>query len=219
MENELIVTRDIVEKYHFKEDVDAFNEVFPRGAKVTDIPKLIPYLEKEGNYRYRLFAEWLLNELPFNNENFIIDGDFCGNIFYNGPVWVKRYAHIRHSAFIKGTFKINARLSSDFKAYIYAKQCIAYDIKISHDTRINADVKVTERLTMSDRVIIEKNVVAKEFKLGKSCWVCGNVKADSLWNSGVICKNVEVGHLDNGGEIWGKIDARYIETDSWRSFC
>ena len=109
MENELIITRDIVEKYYLKSVVDTFNEVFPRGAKVTDIPKLIPELEEEYSY----FAEWLLRQVPSTDTPIVLD-TLQNSIVHNGDIIVKGDVIIddnsEFSIYIKGKIKFEGKL-------------------------------------------------------------------------------------------------------------
>ena len=109
MENELIITRDIVEKHYLKSVVDTFNEVFPRGAKVTDIPKLIPELEEEYSY----FAEWLLRQVPPTDTPIVLD-TLQNSIVHNGDVIVKGDVIIddnsEFSIYIKGKIKFEGKL-------------------------------------------------------------------------------------------------------------
>ena len=207
---EFKITHEFIENYPDERVVKIFREIFPRAVKVTEIPKLIPYLGEEGKYSYRHFTEWLLDKLPFNEETLIIEGDFCGNIFYNGAVWIKRYAHICHSAFIKGSLKVNARLSANRSAIIQARHCTASVIRIDGDVTIDANVTATEKLLMNNGCSIEKNVEADYVSLNKSCWVFKNVKANELQHCGVICGDVEANYIDSGdgGEIWGKVKAK-----------
>ena len=109
MENELIITRDIVEKYYLKSVVDTFNEVFPRGAKVTDIPKLIPELDNE----YPYFVDWLLQRVPPTDTPIVLD-TLQDSIVHNGDVIVKGDVIIddnsEFSIYIKGKIKFEGKL-------------------------------------------------------------------------------------------------------------
>ena len=117
MENELIITRDIVEKYEnkfFKNDdlklfEDAFNEVFPNGAKISEIPKLIPELEKD----YSHFVDWLLQQVPPTDTPIVLD-TLQNSIVHNGDVIVKGDVIIddnsEFSIYIKGKIKFEGKL-------------------------------------------------------------------------------------------------------------
>ena len=108
-EEEFIITRDIVEKYKFKEDVDVFNEFFPRGARVTDIPKLIPELEED----YSHFVDWLLQQVPPTDTPLVLD-TLQDSIVHNGDVIVKGNViidnHSEFSVYIKGQIKFEGKL-------------------------------------------------------------------------------------------------------------
>jgi len=117
MENELIITREIVEKYENKfienDDrkfvVDTFNEVFPHGAKISEIPKLIPELEED----YSSFAEWLLQQVPPTDTPIVLD-TLQDSIVHNGDIIVKGDVIIddnsEFSIYIKGKIKFEGKL-------------------------------------------------------------------------------------------------------------
>lgn len=117
MENELIITRDIVEKYEnkFIENdvrkfvVDTFNEVFPHGAKISEIPKLIPELEED----YSSFAYWLLKQVPPTDTPLVLD-TLQDSIVHNGDIIVKGDVIIddnsEFSIYIKGKIKFEGKL-------------------------------------------------------------------------------------------------------------
>ncbi|WP_367481919.1 hypothetical protein ABX022_10100 [Snodgrassella alvi] len=117
MENELIITRDIVEKYENKffenDDLklfeDAFNKVFPHGAKISEIPKLIPELEED----YSHFVDWLLQQVPPTDTPVVVD-TLQDSIVHNGDVIVKGDVIIddnsEFSIYIKGKIKFEGKL-------------------------------------------------------------------------------------------------------------
>ena len=117
MENELIITRDIVEKYENKffenDDLklfeDAFNEVFPHGAKISEIPKLIPELEED----YSHFVDWLLQQVPPTDTPVVVD-TLQDSIVHNGDLIVKGDVIIddnsEFSIYIKGKIKFEGKL-------------------------------------------------------------------------------------------------------------
>ncbi|PIT32627.1 hypothetical protein [Snodgrassella alvi] len=117
MENELIITRDIVEKYENKfienDDrkfvVDTFNEVFPHGAKISEMPKLIPELDDD----YPDFVDWLLQQVPPTDTPVVVD-TLQDSIVHNGDVIVKGDVIIddnsEFSIYIKGKIKFEGKL-------------------------------------------------------------------------------------------------------------
>lgn len=117
MENELIITRDIFEKYEnkfFKNDdlklfEDAFNEVFPHGAKISEIPKLIPELDDD----YPDFVDWLLRQVPSTDTPVVLD-TLQDSIVHNGDLIVKGDVIIddnsEFSIYIKGKIKFEGKL-------------------------------------------------------------------------------------------------------------
>ena len=117
MENELIITRDIVEKYENKfienDDrkfvVDTFNEVFPHGAKISEMPKLIPELDDD----YPDFVDWLLRQVPSTDTPVVLD-TLQDSIVHNGDVIVKGDVIIddnsEFSIYIKGKIKFEGKL-------------------------------------------------------------------------------------------------------------
>ena len=109
MENELIITREIVEKYDLKFVVDTFNEVFPHGAKISEIPKLIPELEED----YPYFVDWLLQQVPSTDTPVVVD-TLQNSIVHNGDLIVKGDVIIddnsEFSIYIKGKIKFEGKL-------------------------------------------------------------------------------------------------------------
>ena len=109
MENELIITRDIVEKYSNKYIVDTFNEVFPHGARISEIPKLIPELEEDYSY----FVYRLLEQVPLTDTPVVVD-TLQDSIVHNGDVIVKGDViiddHSEFSIYIKGKIKFEGKL-------------------------------------------------------------------------------------------------------------
>ena len=114
MENELIITRTIVEKYDLKfiDDkfvIDTFNEKFPRGAKISEIPKLIPELDED----YPYFVDWLLQQVPSTDTPVVVD-TLQNSIVHNGDLIVKGDVIIddnsKFSIYIKGKIKFEGKL-------------------------------------------------------------------------------------------------------------
>lgn len=115
MENELIITRDIVEKYDMNFFIDnkfviyTFNEVFPHGAKISEIPKLIPELDDD----YPDFVDWLLKQVPPTDTPVVID-TLQDSIVHNGDLIVKGDVIIddnsEFSIYIKGKIKFEGKL-------------------------------------------------------------------------------------------------------------
>ena len=109
MKNELIITRDILEKYSDKYIVEIFNEVFPHGAKISEIPKLILELETEYSY----FVDWLLRQVPPTDTPVVVD-TLQDSIVHNGDVIVKGDViiddHSEFSIYIKGQIKFEGKL-------------------------------------------------------------------------------------------------------------
>ena len=121
MENELIITRDIVEEYYDDDVVFEFNIMFPDGAKISEIPKLIPELEKRS---YSYFAEWLLKQVPPTDTPIVLD-TLQDSIVHNGDVIVKGDVIIddnsEFSIYIKGKIKFEGKLEiNTVKIPIYA---------------------------------------------------------------------------------------------------
>ena len=109
MENELIITRDIFEKYSNKYIVDIFNEVFPHGARISEIPKLIPELDDD----YPYFVYLLLDRVSPTDTPVVVD-TLQDSIVHNGDVIVKGDVIIddnsEFSIYIKGKIKFEGKL-------------------------------------------------------------------------------------------------------------
>lgn len=209
METELTITHDIIEKFRIKCVVNTFNIVFPYGAKITDVPKLLP---KIGSYYYSLFVKWLLNQLPFNNKILIIDGNICDNLFYNGDVIVKGDIELKR-AYIKGNLNVDGTLTIKHKGEVIArdfdntKQIIANEINLCTESLILAThIKANKIYAYNESVIAGD--VNTNFIIVKGSCIWGNVDANEVINeSGIIDGNVNTIKIENidTGRIKGKI--------------
>ena len=213
MENELIITRDIFEKYSNKYIVDIFNEVFPHGARISEIPKLIPELEED----YSDFAEWLLKQVPPTDITLEFD-TLQDNIFYNGPIHVKGDVNLVNTGIdLIGSLKIDGKLTIIGTGIVYADKSDvnADEIDISEYAYIHARIKAN-RIDMRGAAIISGDTKAKVVKLVRGR-IYGNVDADELYNDGgYISQNAKADKatLINGGNIGGNIAFKCLYTDS-----
>ena len=213
MENELIITREIVEKYDLKFVVDTFNEVFPHGAKISEIPKLIPELEED----YPDFAYWLLEQVPPTDITLEFD-TLQDNIFYNGPIHVKGDVNLVNTQIdIIGSLKIDGKLTIIGTGIVYADKgdVNADEIDISEYAYIHARIKAN-RIDMRGAAIISGDTKAKVVNLDGGR-IYGNVDADELYNDdGYISQNAKADKvtLINGGNIGGNIAFKCLSTDN-----
>ena len=213
MENELIITRAIVEKYYIKFVVDTFNDVFPHGAKISEITKLIPELEED----YPYFAEWLLKQVPPTDITLEFD-TVQDNIFYNGPIHVKGDVNLVNTGIdLIGKLKIDGKLTISGTGSVYADKgdVNADKIDISENAYLYAQIKAN-RIDMRGEAIISGNTKAKVVNLDGGS-IYGNVDADELYNDGgYISQNAKANKatLFNGGNIGGNIAFKCLSTDS-----
>ena len=202
MENELIITREIVEEYYDDDIIFEFNIMFPDGAKISEIPKLIPELDDD----YPYFAEWLLKELPFNEVPLELD-TLQDGLFYNGNVHLKSHTHIPNTSLIKGELIINGKLSARDSTYIYALHINAYEIDIADNAGIDAQIK-TNFISLRDYAELGGDVIAKVINI-KGGRIGGNVDADEIINDGGLIWGGDVYTHNinniNGGKVFGGI--------------
>ena len=124
MENELIITREFIKtNYPIENIVNIFNECFPNGAKISEFPKIRPYLEKaRPNFKaiYNCFAGWLLKVLPFNETPLEFDStNIQDDIIYNGDIHIKSDVTLVNSQiYLTGTLKINGKLAISGNGFI-----------------------------------------------------------------------------------------------------
>lgn len=215
METELTITRDIIKKFRISCIVNTFNIVFPYGAKITDIPKLLP---KIGSYYYSLFVKWLLNELSFNNKTLIIDGNTCDNLFYNGDVIVKGDIELKR-AYIKGNLNVDGILTIKHKGEVIArdfdntKQITANEINLCTESMILATHIKANKFYACNETIIDGDVNAT-FIIVKGGCIWGNVDANEVINeSGIIDGDVNTIKIENidTGRIKGKITYKNVD--------
>ncbi|KES11201.1 Integral membrane protein CcmA involved in cell shape determination [Snodgrassella alvi SCGC AB-598-O11] len=230
MENELIITRDIVEKYYIKFVVDTFNDIFPHGAKISEITKLIPELEDD----YSSFAEWLLQQVPPTDITLEFD-TLQDNIFYNGPIHVKGDVNLVNTGIdLIGSLKIDGKLTIIGTGVVYLDKgnVNADEIDISEYAQIYSDTKANS-ISMSDYAVINGDTVAGNINISGFASIYGNTKTkvinlnggriygnvdtDELYNDGgYISQNAKADKatLINGGNIGGNIAFKCLYTDS-----
>ena len=230
MENELIITRAIVEKYYIKFVVDTFNEVFPHGAKISEITKLIPELEDD----YSSFAEWLLQQVPPTDITLEFD-TLQDNIFYNGPIHVKGDVNLVNTGIdLIGSLKIDGKLTIIGTGFVYADKgnVNADEIDLSGNAYLYAQIKANS-IIMSDNAVIIRDAVAGNINISGFASIYGNTKTkvinlnggriygnvdtDELYNDGgYISQNAKADKatLINGGNIGGNIAFKCLYTDS-----
>ena len=215
MENELIITRDIVEKYDIKFVdikfvVDTFNDIFPHGAKISEITKLIPELEED----YSSFAEWLLQQVPPTDITLEFD-TLQDNIFYNGPIHVKGDVNLVNTGIdLIGSLKIDGKLTIIGTGIVYADKgdVNADKIDISGYAQIYSDTKANS-ISMSDYAVINGDTVANSISLRDSVEIRGNTKAKIVnLDDGCINGNVDADEIiNNDGIIRGNVKTIKIQ--------
>ena len=188
MEKEIRITRDIVKDYEIKTVVDTFNKIFPHGAKISEITKLVPNLGVDYSY----FAEWLLEEKLTFNETILEFDTVQNNIFHNGNVHVKSDVNLVNTQIdIMGSLKIDGKLIIGDNGSIYSAK-----------DYVNADEIHIPVKDVADAAIFAH---IKTKILNSSGLIMGNVDADEVLNGGLIRGNVNTITIENinGGLVTG----------------
>ena len=222
MENELIITREFIKtNYPIENIVNIFNECFPNGAKLSEFPKIRPYLEKYNpNFKaiYSCFAGWLLKVLPVNETPLELDStNMQDAIIYNGNINIKSdVTLVNPQIYLTGTLKINGKLAVSGNGFIssYENGCvIADEINLSGYTFISASAR-SKIINMHNESTIIDSVTANSINLYDNALINNSVKVNILnfYGGGRISSIVDADEIyNNGGLIGGDVNTIKIE--------
>ena len=222
-EKQFIITEKWLEEMKaYEDDIQAFKKDFPNGGEALEVLKRCEELD------YRYFGEWLVDHLPpiyppleFNT--------FVGNLFYPGDVHIKGDVFTQRFIYIKGSLKVDGKLTVNKQQSILAAFVNADEIDISGEADIHARINANS-IIMSDYVLIIGDTVANSISLrdsaeilgnaeakvinSKNSRICGSVDADEIINDGgLIDGSVNTIKIENinGGKVYGKITYKRSE--------
>ena len=207
---EFIVTEWLEEIGACKDGLQAFKQHFPNGGEALEVLKRCGELGYE-ELDYRDFGEWLVDCLPPTYPPLELN-NLIGNLFYPGDVHIKGDVSTQELIYIKGSLKVDGKLTVNENCEVYADFVNADEIDISGDTYICARIKANS-IIMSDCALISGDTVANSISLRDSANISGNTKAKVInINIGYIRGNVDADEIINyGGAIKGNVNTIKIE--------
>ena len=188
-EKQFIVTQKWLEKIGTCEaELQAFEQHFPNGGEALEV------LKRCEELGYRDFGEWLVDHLPPIYTPLVLN-TFVGNLFYPNDVHIKGDVFTQEVIRIKGSLKVDGKLTINKLQRVFA-------------TFVNAD-----EIDIGGYAWIRGTVIAKviNFKGGS---ITGDVDADEIINDGgAIWGNVNTIKIDNinGGKVYGKITYKHSD--------
>ena len=186
---EFIVTAKWLEKNGaYEDDIQDFEQHFPNGGEALEV------LKRCEELGYRDFGEWLVDHLPPIYTPLVLN-TFVGNLFYPNDVHIKGDVFTQEVIRIKGSLKVDGKLTINKLQRVFA-------------TFVNAD-----EIDIGGYAWILGTVIAKviNFKGGS---ITGDVDADEIINDGgAIWGNVNTIKIDNinGGKVYGKITYKHSD--------
>ena len=186
---EFIVTAKWLEKNGaYEDDIQDFEQHFPNGGEALEV------LKRCEELGYRDFGEWLVDHLPPIYTPLVLN-TFVGNLFYPNDVHIKGDVFTQEVIRIKGSLKVDGKLTINKLQRVFA-------------TFVNAD-----EIDIGGYAWIRGTVIAKviNFKGGS---ITGDVDADEIINDGgAIWGNVNTIKIDNinGGKVYGKITYKHSD--------
>ena len=204
---EFIVTEKWLEEMKACEDgLRAFKKHFPNGGEALEVLKRCEELGYE-ELDYRYFGEWLVDCLPPIYPPLELN-NLIGNLFYPNDVHIKGDVSTQGCIYIKGSLKVDGKLTANENCEVYADFVNADEIDISGDTYIPARIKANS-IIMSDGAFISGDTVANRINLRDAATIFGNTKAKIInFKGGYIGRNVDVDAdeiINDGGTIWGNV--------------
>ena len=180
---EFIVTAKWLEENGaYEDDIQDFKKYFPNGGEALEVLKRCEELD------YRDFGEWLVDHLPPIYPPLELN-NLIGDLFYPNDVHIKGDVSTQEVIRIKGSLKVDGKLTINKLQRVFA-------------TFVNAD-----EIDIGGYAWIRGTVIAKviNFKGGS---ITGDVDADEIINDGgTIWGNVNTIKIQNinGGKVYGKI--------------
>lgn len=189
---EFIITRGWLKKMKACEDgLRAFKKHFPNGGEALEV------LKRCGELCYFGFGEWLVDHLPPIYPPLVLS-TFVGNLFYPNDVHIKGDISIQEFMYIKGSLKIDGKLTVNKYGDVYAGFVNADEICLNETAQIYSNTKA-KSLVVNDRAVISGDIVADNININYFAKIFGNTKA-------------KVVNFD-GGYIMGDVDADVIIND------
>ena len=207
-EKQFIVTEKWLEKKKACEDgLRAFKKYFPNGGEALEV------LKRCGELCYFGFGEWLVNHLPPIYPPLELN-TFVGNLFYPNDVHIKGDIPIQEFMYIKGSLKIDGKLTVNKYGDVYADFVNADEICLNETAQIYSNTKAkTKALVVNDRAVISGDIVADNININYFAKIFGNTKAKVVnFDGGYIMGDVDADVIINaGGLITGNVNVIRIK--------
>jgi len=214
---EFIVTQEWLEEMKACEDgLRAFKKHFPNGGEALEVLKRCEELD------YTEFGEWLVDFLPLIYPPLVLNTSI-GSLFYPNDVHIKGDISTQGLIYIKGSLKVDGKLTANRKGRVSTDFVNADEIDISGDAQIHPNIKANsismrgfatiggevtaDNINLSGWAEIKRNVIAKVINF-KGGFIGGDIDADEIINAdGWIEGNVNTIKIQNinSGRVDGKI--------------
>lgn len=216
-EKQFIVTEKwLEERKAWKDGLQAFKQHFPNGGEALEVLKRCEELD------YTDFGEWLVDRLPPIYPPLVLN-NLIGNLFYPNDVHIKGEISTQGCIYIKGSLKVDGKLTGNKLHSILAAFVNADEIDISGGADIQARINANS-IIMSDCAFIIGDTVANSISLRDSAQILGNAEAkvinlkdgyiggdvdadeiinDDGWIKGDV-NTIKIENI-NGGKVYGKI--------------
>ena len=205
-EEEFIVTQEWLEEMKAcKGWLRAFKKYFPNGGEALEVLKRCEELD------YTDFGEWLVDRLPPIYPPLVLN-TFVGNLFYPNDVHIKGDVSTQGCIYIKGSLKVDGKLTGNKLHSILAAFVNADKIDISGGADIQARINANS-IIMSDCAFIIGDTVANSISLRDSAQILGNAEAKVInLKDGYIGGDVDADEIINDdGWIKGDVNTIKIE--------
>ena len=199
-EEEFIITRKwLAEMRAYEAWIQAFKNHFPNGGEALEVLKWC------GELDYRDFGRWLVDFLPPTYPPLVLN-NLIGSLFYPNDVHIKGDVSTQECC-IRGSFKVDGKLTIDKQQRVFAAFVNANEIDISGYAHIRHTQIKANRISLRGYASLSGDVNTKVINL-KGGYIGGDVDADEIINDGgLISGDVNTFTIENinGGRVDGEI--------------
>lgn len=199
-EEEFIITEKWLEDMRACEaGLRAFKQHFPNGGEALEVLKRCEELD------YIDFGLWLVDHLLPTYPPLELNTSI-GSLFYPGDAHIKGDMSTQGLICIKGSLKVDGKLTVNRNGRVSANFVNADEIDLSGDARIFPNTEANS-IVMTDYAGIKGDAVADNINLNDCADIFGHTKAKVInFKGGRICGHVDADEIINdGGTIWGNV--------------
>ena len=205
-EKQFIITQEWLEEMGACEAwLRAFKKHFPNGGEALEV------LKRCGELCYFGSGGWLVDHLPPIYPPLELN-TFAGTLFYPNDVHIKGDISIQEFMYIKGSLKIDGKLTVNKYGDVYADFVNADEICLNETAQIYSNTKA-KSLVVNDRAVISGDIVADNININYFAEIFGNTKAKVVnFDGGYIMGDVDADVIINhGGLITGNVNVIRIK--------